>query len=228
MSRIAVFYHCLFCMGDPPELVPHGLNVIHSQMQLIDESGLVDTCDEFHVGINGGKESEIYADSVIPSKAVKIYHGLQCHNELRTIMHMQHTMRDRPGWKVLYFHAKGFRHDPDNKMIHRWRDCMMHHLVTNWLICVNSLNGGFDSAGCHWKTGQVNGHQSLWAGNFWWMKSEFLNTLPPIETCPRLPHMGGIDSADSRYEGEVLIGEGPRLPKVRDYHPGGPFTCPAY
>lgn len=223
--KIAIFFHTLFCLGDPPEPQPVGMSVVHEQMETLKASGLLEHADEFYVGINGAEESQVYADCIIPEKAVKVYHGTQCRNELRTIMLLQEVMAGRKGWLALYFHTKGFNHSPTEALIYNWRWCMMYHLVTNWEICVESLSYGFDSVGCHWKTGQVDGTQNLWAGNFWWSKSEFINTLPSIEKTPRLAMMGGIDALASRYEAEILIGRGPRLPKVLDYHPSGPFTC---
>lgn len=221
--KIAVFYHGLFFLNGEPSL--NCINVVHSQMETFRESGLLDSADEFHIGINGGEESEPFAESILPAKATKVYHGLNCRTEIRTLMHLQNVMRGRAGWKVLYLHAKGASHSPDEKMINNWRQCMMHNLVTNWLICINSLNSGFDSAGCHWKREQVDGTMSLWGGNFFWATSDFLNTLPPIESHPRIAAQGGVDDFRSRYESEVWIGSGRRLPKVRDYHPSGPFNC---
>lgn len=223
--RIAVFFHSLFCLGDPPEPQPVGIGIIQSQMELLQSSGLLDACDEFYVGVNGGEESQIYADSVIPEKAVKIYHGLQCRNEIRTIMLLQQLMFGRKGWAVLYFHPKGFSHPLTDEMSYNWRECMMHHCVRNWEICIDSLRMGADMAGCHWKTEQVDGTQNLWGGNCLWSKSEYLSTLPPIENNPRIPLMGGIDAFQSRYEAEVIFGSGRKRPKVVDYHPSGPFTC---
>ena len=223
--NIAIFYHCLFCLGDPPEPQPHGIAVVASQIEALVNSGLVKAADEMYVGINGAEESQLFADAILPEKAVKVYHGLQCKNENRTIMLMQQMMANRPGWLVLYLHAKGFSHPITDKMTYNWRECMMHYLVRNWDVCVSSLRSGYDSCGCHWKTHQVDGKQFLWGGNFWWAKSDFLNTLPPIELNPRIPVMGGIDAYASRYEAEVIWSSGKRLPKVVDYHPTGPFNC---
>ncbi len=125
---------------------------------------------------------------------------------------------------MLYAHAKGCSHDPGEKMITNWRNCMVRHLITNWLACVNTLNSGIESCGVHWLEGQVDGTMALWGGNYFWIKSEFLDTLPPIENNARVPLMGGIDSAQSRFEAEVILSSGPRLPKIKDYHRGWPFV----
>jgi hypothetical protein len=225
--NIAVFYHCLFVRGDPPEMMPHALGVVDSQMDIMARSGLLEACDEFHVGINGGEESQVYAESLLPiEKANLVYHGRQCMNELRTLVHLQQIMTGRKKWKILYFHSKGATHEANDEMSHRWRNCMMKHLVENWKIASGSLEGGADSSGCHWQNALVSGISNIWAGNFWWITSEFLATLPKIEMNSRLPIMGGIDALASRYEAEVWIGSGRKMPKVRDFHRGSPFECP--
>lgn len=224
MRPIVIFYHCLFCIGDPPEPSPHGIAIVADQMELLKKSGLLAAAKEFYVGINGSEESQVYADGIIPEKAVKFYHGTHCKNEIRTVMLMQQIVAGKEGWNVLYFHPKGFSHPPTEEMSHNWRNCMNHYLIGNWEICIESLKVA-DMAGCHWKKDQVDGTQCLWAGNFYWSKSEFLNTLPRIEKNPRIPLMGGLDSHQSRYEAEIIPGTGPKRPKVIDYHPTGPFTC---
>lgn len=221
-SKIAIFFHGAFYLNG--EFAPHAFNVIQSIMNAMQASGLTDTADEIYCGVNGGEESVPFAETVFPEKAVKVYHSLECKNELRTVMLMQKTMAGRKGWKVLYFHAKGISHSPDEKMITNWRNCMLRHLVTNWLLCVNALNAGAETAGTHWLEGQVDGTMALYGGNWYWVKSEFLDTLPPIENNVRIPLMGGLDSAQSRFEAEVFISTGPRLPKIKDFHRGWPFV----
>lgn len=224
---IAIFFHCLFCLGDPPEMLPHAVSVVSEQMELLHSSGLMKAASEIHIGINGGRESELYAVSLLPAEASLVFHGAQCRTELRTLMHLQKTMKGRKGWRVLYFHSKGATAAAGDTMRTNWRNCMMRHLIENWRVCVYTLGRSVDSVGCHWKEGQVDGTQYLWGGNFWWATSEFLDTLPPIEKHPRIPIMGGIDAVAARYEAEVWLGAGPRRPRVRDFHPSGPFNCAA-
>ncbi|MGP1666556.1 MAG: hypothetical protein ACTS5I_11730 [Rhodanobacter sp.] len=223
---IAIWFHCLFCLGDPPTMLPHAISVIHDQLEMLESSGLMAAAVEFHVGVNGGAESRVFIESMFPTKRNVIYHGLQCRTELRTLMHLQKTMKGRKGWRVLYFHSKGASAAADDQMRTNWRNCMMRSLVDNWRVCVHTLGKSVDSVGCHWKEGQVDGTQNLWGGNFWWATSDFLNTLPPIEAHPRIPIMGGVDALESRYEAECWLGSsGSRRPRVRDFHPSGPFNC---
>lgn len=192
-------------------------------MAALKHYGLLGAAQEFHAGINGGAEAEGPARMLLPPKANRIFHGSQCRNECRTILAMEHWIAEHPGWYVLYLHPKGATHDAEFEggMRDVWRRCMMKHLVGNWQKCVADLNSGFDSVGCHWMTGkQTPPGQSIWAGNFWWAKSDFLKTLPSITLRDRIK-LSGLDSLESRYESEVWIGNGPNLPKIKDYHGPG-------
>ena len=163
----------------------------------------------------------------IPPATVKpTFHGLQCKNELRTLLLVEEFAKTHTGWNVLYFHSKGATHPLGHELSARWRRCMMRHLVSNWRQCVQELESGFDSVGCHWmQPPQTPPGQNIWGGNFWWASSDFLRTLPSLLDTWRVKN-SGIDSIDSRYEAEVWIGNGPNLPKVKDHHPNGLWTCP--
>jgi hypothetical protein len=120
---------------------------------------------------------------------------------------------------VLWFHSKGATHEPGHYLSDRWRGCMQKHCVVNWRQCVADLDAGFESVGCHWMSGnKTPPGQSIWAGTFFWAKASFLLTLPSVMKRDRIK-LSGLDSIESRYEAEVWIGNGPRLPRVKDYHP---------
>jgi len=218
--KIAIFYHCLFYLGTPPELLDHGCEIVHMQMTRMKRTGLIDAASEIIIGINGGEESAPIGNLFLPNKATKLYHGLKTRNECRTIVAMEDWVKTHPEWYVLYLHAKGSTHKknaPYQGTVIPWREGMMHAVVDNWRQCVADLDAGFESVGRQWMSGPgMPGNQSIWAGNFWWAKASFLATLPSIMQTDRVK-LSGIDSVESRYEAEVWIGNGPRLPKVRDY-----------
>lgn len=219
--KIAIFYHGLFAVGTPDNVLPFTCEVIKGQMKTAMDSGLVDAADFFLVGINGGQESEPLADLIIPRKAQRVFHGLDSRNENPTIVAMENWLPGHEGWYVLYFHAKGTitqSGGPVNAA--KWRGCMMRNLIANWRQCVKDLDAGNESVGCHWMTYPATPKgQSIWAGTFFWAKSDFLLTLPSIMKRDRIKE-SGLKHYDSRYEAEVWIGNGPRLPRVKDYHPG--------
>jgi hypothetical protein len=215
--KIAVFYHCLFTMNE--EILPTAMSVVAEQMEMMQDCGLTNAADEIHIGINGGANDYLYAMSILPAKANMVFHGIQCKNECRTILMVEEFVKTHPGWVVLYFHAKGATHSPMNSNYHAWRYCMMHHLITEWACCVSELHHGFESCGCHWIPNALPG-QNIWGGNFWWATSDFLRTVPSIMSCSRIrTGQSQLDDLETRYEAEVWIGKGKRLPVVRDYHP---------
>lgn len=227
--RLAVFYHCLFVLGEPPEVLPRALAVVREQMETCREAGLTEAVEQFHVGVNGGQESEFFA-RILPEKAQIKYHGLQSRAENLTLIMLEEWLKqpDRDDWAVLYFHAKGATHPPGSSygegVSDPWRRTMMHYTVRNWRTCVEHLQRGFESAGCHWLIGQCDGTQNYWPGNFWWATSAFLKTVPSMYHRDRIK-VSGIASLESRYEAEVWIGNG-RLPRVADMLPGGGYGVP--
>jgi hypothetical protein len=238
MRGIAVFYHTLFFSGDPPQLLPSACAIVHEQMQVLTQGGLLGAASQFIVGINGGDESKEYADLLLPPKATRIMHGLQSKSECRTILALEQWLPGHEDWYVCYFHAKGATHPIEEKTPDdikysrtRWRGCMMRNVIQNWTRCVSDLNSGFDAAGCHWMAPPFTPFgQHLFGGNFFWAKVSYLRTLPSIMERDRIKIQSGIDSAESRFEAEVWIGNGPRLPSVKDYHgpewhPGMIRTC---
>jgi hypothetical protein len=221
MRNIIVFYHCLLYSGIPPDINLNAFAIVDEQMQLLKESGLLSMASHFVVGLNGGKESLDVANLIIPPKAEIKLHGLQSKSENLTIVEIENWVKSNPGWAVLYFHCKGATQSPTDLLRIRWRRCMMQNLITNWSRCIKDLEL-YESVGCHWYK-DMHG-RSYWAGNFWWSRSEFLQTVPSISnklTC----RVKGVDSLYSRYESEVWLGEGQRLPTRKDYHPEGFMQC---
>lgn len=224
MTPILVFFHGLFVLGD--EILPQAVDIIHEQMTDLKQCSLLDACSEFHVGINGGDDSKVFCDSILPGKAQVVLHGLQCRNENRTIQMMEQRIKaQHDEAHVLYFHAKGASFPTGDVLRGVWRQRMFMHCVTDWQMRVRDLNGGHDAVGCHWLTPEAYpglvGHP-YFAGTYWWAKASFLKTLPPISESPAVK-AHGLDAFESRYEAESWIGHGPVRPKVRDVCPGWPM-----
>lgn len=218
--QIIVVYHCAFFIGDPPAFKDNGAAIVKEQMAAMQSGGLLDACSEFIVGINGSEESHEVARLLIPAKARIVWHGLQSRSENLTLVEIEKLVKTIPeNTYIQYSHCKGISHDPNSdygKFAARWRRCMQKHCVENWRAAVAALDRGCEAAGVHWLTEQ--GHdksQHFFAGNFWWATSDFLATLPSIYERERIK-ISGIDSLESRFEAEVWIGNGPRLPKMKD------------
>lgn len=230
MSKpIAVWYHCLFALGKPPAYLPAAPEIVAEQMACLKTSGLEDAATEIHIGVNGTKaESEPFAGIFFPAKAEVTYHGLQCRNELRTILMLEKWVPTHPNWNVLYFHSKGATHAPDSHYGHNvsapWRIGMMQDLVLGWKNCVAELDAGHDIVCSHWLWNMADGTQHIPAGNFLWLQSNFVAELPSFMIRDRLK-VSGLDSVESRFEAEVKWGNG-RRPNVFQFRPNGGAGVP--
>lgn len=228
-TKIIIFFHALLRLGDPPELLPGAIDIIPRQMKQLQDTGLLDAASEFIVGINDeGFEGEALARILFPSKAKFVFHGLKSRCECRTILLLENWVKQHPGeYLIFYAHSKGVSHPVGSQPAlfrERWRNCMSHHCVLNWRQCVHDLESGFESVGAHWMEPPATPPgQFIWAGNFFWSRASFLSTLPSIMLRDRIK-VSGIDALESRYEAEVWLGNGPRLPRIRDYH--GPNWTP--
>lgn len=219
MKPIAIFYHCLFFLGQPPKFLEASFPIVKEQMRQLRDSGLMDQAQVMVVGVNGSDESHTFAKELFPQKSHVFFNGLECRTENMTIRAMEQWVADKPGWNVLYFHSKGATHPLGDPLRSNWSACMMRNLVANWRQCVSDLESGCDAVGCHWMTGdKTPPGQSIFAGNFWWAQSDYLMTIPSIMLRDRIIE-SGLGNPESRYESEVWIGNGTRFPKVKDYHP---------
>lgn len=224
MKPIAIFYHCLFAFGNPPEVRMRPVDIVAEQMDQLARSGLEEAASEIVVGVNGGSESKLMAELLLPKKARVVFHGLDSHAENLTIVELEKWLPAHPGWNVLYFHAKGCTHPPGehygDNISAPWRRAMMADLIDNWRLCVIDLEQGYDGACSHFMRHMADGTQHIAAGNFFWATSDFLRTLPSIYLRERIK-VSGIAAAESRFEAEVWIGNGPRMPVMMEYRPNG-------
>lgn len=202
--------------GTPPAILPAALDIVCEQMAALEESGLLAAALEFHVGLNGGRESEALAAMFFPEKARVTFHGLSSRNENSTLALLERWVPMHKDWVVLYFHSKGASRPLGDAKSTNWRRCMMR-LIWNWKQCVEDLEI-CDAVGVHWLVPpRTPPKQYIFAGNFWWANASFLATLPKISQRAAIKKYG-IGALESRYEAEVHLGNGPRLPIVMDYH----------
>ena len=88
-----------------------------------------------------------------------------------------------------YFHTKGVSYyggdmsDRNFRRLRRnvdaWRRMMEYFLFTEWRVAVNTLQGGYDTYGCY-RLPPYPKPYYLYAGNFWWARSDYVRRLPPF------------------------------------------------
>lgn len=211
---VAVWYHCIFT-GTARRIDPYfSMNLMGEQMTTLEACGLADFAKEIWVGVNGGEEDAEIARMLAPSNAKIVAHGVGTGTEITTLNLIREWVKSHDAWNVLYFHMKGSSH-PENPNT-RWRINMEKHVLGNWRTCILDLDKGYDCCGSYWLTPEE--HPTLiqtkpfFGGTFWWAKSEYLATLPPLPA-PEFVN---------RYEAESWIGSGPKRPRVMNYEEGWP------
>jgi hypothetical protein len=208
-------------MGEIPYAsAPH---IIGEQMNTLMQSGLGNAAAAINICVN---DDDLSAEQIrlFPERANIFFHGRKSCTENRTTLMIQSWCKTQPDPAyVLSFHSKGVTHDLDSgyakTVVNPWRNRMMRHCVEDWKTCVTDLET-HEAVGCHWLANHGDDKtQNYFGGNFFWVRSDFFATIPLLTERERIK-MSGIDSWDSRYESEVVIGNGPRVPIVRDYYTG--------
>ena len=211
MKNIAIFYHCLFGIGEPFVLLPQAGCIVSNQMTDLVNSGLWDAASEIHIGVNGGEESVPMVKHIIPPKAKITYHGLASRAENLTVCMVHEFAKAHAGWNILYFHSKCASHPPGSdyavQVATPWRNAMQQDLVINWRTCVSDLeNHDIACMVFLWEQGWDKS-QHIAAGNFWWATSDFIAPLPSMYLRERIKQ-DGIGALSSRYEAEVFLANG--------------------
>jgi hypothetical protein len=100
----------------------------------------------------------------------------------------------------LYIHTKGTSAKSQSQ--HSWREYMMYRLVDNHEIALDILRRGFYTVGTIYQNIPVTiyGYKRLYSGNFFWVNSNYMKTLPII------------NNISNRFEAEQLI--------FKNYTPG--------
>lgn len=228
MKPIAIFFHTVFFKADGGAFQRSGpMNAKY--MKDLEDSGLMDAASHFTAGINGGKESEVYAKCYLP-RAQHLFHGIDVISANFTFQAMRDFCVAHPGWNVVFFHGKSIAHETPEYVSYlpfemRWINCMVNACIRNWRTCVADLET-HDSVGCHWMENVGNPPvDHIWGGTFYWVTSDFAATLPSLYDCPLVKQFG-MKSIEGRATGEQWIGLGPKLPRIKDYHVNGIGSCP--
>lgn len=215
MNSIGIFYHTILSGGSVPIDTEIACRLLHDQMCVLKDSGLLAEADQFHVGINGNEEDAQVIRLLSPCDRVEIRaHGAHATSEIPTLKWLQEWLPAHQDWFVLYFHMKGVTH-PTEPFYTAWRKRMENAVIRNWPQCVADLQNGAEAVGCHWLTPEQFPNlvkSPFFGGTFFWSTAKFLSTLPPLPEA----------TWQNRFTAENWIGSGPRRPKVMDYCPGWP------
>lgn len=214
MKPLCVFYHAILSGGTIPIDTGYAAALMGDQMEALKLSGLMDACDEFYVGVNGGAEDASIARMLAPAKAKLLIHGPGTTTEIPTLKCLAGWVACHPDSYVMYHHIKSVSH-PYEAVYAAWRQRMENAVVWGWRDCVAALDSGVEACGCHWLTQEQFPNlvkSPFFGGTFWWSNANFLMTLPPLPAA----------TWANRFEAELWIGRGSSRPIIKDFHPGWP------
>ena len=178
-KNLSIYYH----IWSPPNTDLWKL-MVDEQLKRIYRSGILDKA-RFYCAING-KQGPRIAEFVSLYDWVRVLEvsDTDDHYEGFTLKHLYEECTYNPNIKVLYFHTKGATRD--ELCVQSWRLMMEYFVIDKWEECIKYLDT-YTSVGVQMcrvgpsiypdGTIQEENPTIVYAGNFWWANSSYINTL---------------------------------------------------
>lgn len=163
--------------------------MVSRQMAHLRRSGLLGATEKLYVScIINGKDDLDKLKGILGSEPVEIISvtGNTGAFEFPALDYMYRKSQSGD-FLFYYFHTKGISYQSLNtddrrfiafrRKIEAWREMMEYFLMDMWRVAVNVLQDGYDTYGCYLFPPFKN---KMYAGNFWWARSEYFRSLPEI------------------------------------------------
>lgn len=179
MKKIIVAYHVY--------LIGHCVDMITDQIENVIGSGLLNACDRLYIGAVDPKTEESAKHlewlrwfcsrlgSAMDTKKITLEVYDDNMEEARTLKFIRDYSAENPGDYACYFHTKGITQF--SAPTESWRRYMEYFTVEKWRNSVKILYRGFDCCGVMFNKDTPLGYWPHFSGNFWWAKTEYINTL---------------------------------------------------
>ena len=213
---ILVYYH-IAQMGDWKEIVSE-------QTERLKESGLYDAASKICVGTVGSQKT---IENLPPKFEIVAHNRILGYGEIPTLEALrQHALKvarsagesgecgspavpegGKDNFTVLYMHTKGVSWQEqgyNREAMTAWRKYLEHFCINKWRECSSLLNK-HDAVSCEYVAGWETKKGSWpchFRGNFWWSKSSYLRSLPPLINV-------AIPTNEVRRKAEYWLGSNP-------------------
>ena len=194
MKKIVIFYHAW--------LVNDWKKLIVEQVGNLVKSGLFDIAERLHIGFVG--DSSLLKDlwktlNLMSLEMSKITVENSAVNSFEYItLNALKNYCDKNDCYVFYFHTKGIsKAEGSIERLEKdeWRKCLEYFNIECWKDCIKKLEEGYDTCGIDYRR-----RRSLYMGNFWWAKSDFIKRVPPPLTIDKVKKHGGPIGKRLYYE----------------------------
>lgn len=162
-NKVKIYFH-VATIGDYQ-------NIVDSMFKSIIDSGLIAHADELILSVVGsGLVTHPKFDNIIIERNASIDIG-----EFYTLNKIKEfSDKTNENYKILYIHTKGVT-TPNNECIVDWRKYMIFFNITEYRKCLTELIT-HDTCGVD----LVDIPTRHYSGNFWWVNSYFVKSLPSI------------------------------------------------
>lgn len=176
---IHIFYHV--CM------INDWRSIVKEQLKHVSAQGLGENCKSLIIGSLGTWDDNMelitIVSSILREVPLKVVHEEKVQLcEFHTLKIMKQVCDESNPFYGFYFHTKGVSY-PGHTGGKYWRDYMSYYNITRWKDCVQRLDDGNELCGVKLLTARIGpAHKLHYSGNFHWFRSEYIATLPPVES----------------------------------------------
>jgi hypothetical protein len=193
--RLTHFYH-VFADGD-------WQTASQEHLQALIDSELIDNLDDMFLGIVGSEPNRDTVKRELPGIVIaEAETGWE-----QVTLNAVHEFAQTDTGAIFYAHTKNAW--ARSNVAAAWRTSMTHDTVTRWKECVYALRA-VETCGPHMMRSSLpehREHEFFFGGNFWWARSNYVATLPPVKT-------------EHRYQAEGWIGlNNPTMHNLRQGEP---------
>lgn len=160
-------------------------DIVTDQLNKIISSSLINHVNNIYIGVISSDifEYQKLTHLLSTSKFYNKFNILFKKNsgfENQTLNALKHFCNHNPKSNILYIHSKGVTRN--TKPVADWRNYMEYFLIEKYHNCFKILNT-HDHCGVNWTDGIKNTWiKPHYSGNFWWATSDYIKTLPDIDT----------------------------------------------
>lgn len=168
-------------------LINNWKNIVKNQLDLLQSSELDKYCEHIYFNI-AGNETEINEFNnllnnyyTINKKSSILY--VNNISEKDSLENLWNDIKKSNNVSyILYLHTKGVYSETllENTGVASWRTAMEKFNISNWKECINKLKDNYDLTGIMRFKRETSG-KDIFAGNFWWARSEYIKRLPKPE-----------------------------------------------
>jgi glycosyl transferase family 10 (putative fucosyltransferase) len=193
--QAAAFIHSYTRDGDT--------TILTELLQTVASSGLPRRLDRLYV-VNVGDEIALPPEFAHQAGRVRLvnYSPHAERGEQPTLELVRTFASFHPDANLLYLHTKGASHPRPRDNVDDWRRLLVHFLVERFPECLAALET-HAVVGCNLSAAP----RRHLAGNFWWARARYLQSLPPVPT-------------QDRHDAEWWILSRPNV-RVRSLHDSG-------